>query len=75
MSGTSRDNEACSSLLSGHLDAEVIACEIELPVAVLARSTGQAELHRISQLWSAVVDLYAGNKDHARTFLRAPNRN
>ena len=75
MPGTSRNNEACSSLLSGRLDAEVIAGEMELPVAVLARTTGQAELRRICQLWNAVVDLYAGNKAHALTFLRAPNRN
>jgi hypothetical protein len=39
------------------------------------QSVGQDELRRLYRIWVAVVDLYAGDKTHARIFLNAPNRN
>jgi hypothetical protein len=74
---------------SGRLDAARIAREIQLPVATIADAIGkkapsvrkhpdasslQPELRRVYRIWVAIVDLYAGNKKHARIFLNAPNR-
>ena len=75
---------------SGRLDASRIASEIQLPVSTIAEAIGkkapsvrkhpdasslQPELRRVYRIWVALVDLYAGNKKHARIFLNAPNRN
>ena len=74
---------------TGRLDAARIAHEIQLPVATIADAIGkkapsvrkhpdasslQPELRRVYRIWVALVDLYAGNKRHARIFLNAPNR-
>ncbi len=74
---------------SGRLDAARIAREIQLPVATIADAIGkkapsvrkhpdasslQPELRRVYRLWVAIVELYSGNKKHARIFLNAPNR-
>ena len=74
---------------SGRLDAARIAHEIQLPVATIADAIGkkapsvrkhpdagslQPELRRVYRIWVALVDLYAGDKKHARIFLNAPNR-
>ena len=74
---------------TGRLDAARIAHEIQLPVATIAVALGkkapsvrkhpdasslQPELRRVYCIWVALVDLYAGNKKHARIFLNAPNR-
>jgi len=74
---------------SGRLDAARIAHEIQLPVATIADAIGkkapsvrkhpdasslQPELRRVYRIWVTLVDLYAGNKKHARIFLNAPNR-
>ena len=74
---------------TGRLDAARIAHEIQLPVATIADAIGkkapsvrkhpdasslQPELRRVYRIWVALVDLYAGNKKHARIFLNAPNR-
>jgi hypothetical protein len=75
---------------SGRLDAARIARELNVPVSVIAEAIGrkapgvrkhpdasslQGELRRIYRIWVALVDLYAGDKKHARIFLNAPNRN
>ena len=75
---------------SGRLDAARIAHELNVPVGMIAEAIGrkapgvrkhpdasslQGELRRIYRIWVALVDLYAGDKKHARTFLNAPNRN
>src|ERR1700710_691199 len=74
---------------TGRLDAARIAHEIQLPVATIADAIGkkapsvrkhpdasslQPELRRVYRIWVALVELYAGNKKHARIFLNAPNR-
>ena len=74
---------------SGRLDAARIAHEIQLPVATIADAIGkkapsvrkhpdasslQPELRRVYRIWVTLVDIYAGNKKHARIFLNAPNR-
>ena len=74
---------------TGRLDAARIAHEIQLPVATIADAIGkkapsvrkhldvsslQPEMRRVYRIWVALVDLYAGNKNHARIFLNAPNR-
>jgi hypothetical protein len=75
---------------TGRLDAARIARELNVPVGMIAGAIGrkapgvrkhpdasslQAELRRIYRIWVALVDLYAGDKTHARIFLNAPNRN
>ena len=75
---------------SGRLDAARIARELNVPVSMIAEAIGrkapgvrkhpdasalQGELRRIYRIWVALVDLYAGDKKHARMFLNAPNRN
>jgi uncharacterized protein (DUF2384 family) len=75
---------------SGRLDAARIAHELNVPVGRIAEAIGrkapgvrkhpdasslQGELRRIYRVWVALVDLYAGDKKHARIFLNAPNRN
>jgi uncharacterized protein (DUF2384 family) len=75
---------------TGRLDASRIARELNVPVGMIAEAVGrkapgvrkhpdssslQAELRRIYRIWVALVDLYAGDKSHARIFLNAPNRN
>jgi len=37
-------------------------------------SSLQGELRRLYRIWVALVDLYAGDRVHARIFLNAPNR-
>jgi uncharacterized protein (DUF2384 family) len=74
---------------SGRLDAVRIARELNVPVATIAEAIGrkapgvrkhpdasslQSELRRIYRIWVSLVDLFAGNKAVARTFLNAPNR-
>ena len=74
---------------TGRLDAARIAHEIQVPVATIADAIGkkppsvrkhpdapslQPELRRIYRIWVALVDLYAGDKKHARIFLNAPNK-
>jgi uncharacterized protein (DUF2384 family) len=75
---------------SGRLDAARIAHELNVPVGMIAEAIGrkapgvrkhpdasslQGELRRIYRIWVTLVDLYAGDKKHARIFLNAPNRN
>jgi Protein of unknown function (DUF2384) len=75
---------------SGRLDAARIARELNVTVSMIAEAIGrkapgvrkhpdasslQGELRRIYRIWVALVDLYAGDKKHARIFLNAPNRN
>ncbi len=75
---------------SGRLDASRIADELNVPVGMIAEAIGrkapgvrkhpdanslQNELRRIYRIWVGFVDLYAGDKTHARIFLNAPNRN
>src|ERR1700733_15359289 len=75
---------------SGRLDAARIAHELNIPVGMIAGAIGrkapgvrkhpdasslQGELRRIYRIWVALVDLYAGDKSHARIFLNAPNSN
>ena len=74
---------------TGRLDAARIAHELNVPVGMIAEAIGrkapgvrkhpdasslQGELRRIYRIWVALVDLYAGDKTHARIFLNAPNR-
>ena len=74
---------------TGRLDAARIAHELHVPVGMIAGAIGrkapgvrkhpdasslQGELRRIYRIWVALVDLYAGDKTHARIFLNAPNR-
>jgi uncharacterized protein (DUF2384 family) len=74
---------------TGRLDAARIARELNVPVGLIAEAIGrkapgvrknpdasglQSELRRIYRIWVALVDLYAGDKAHARIFLNAPNR-
>jgi len=74
---------------TGRLDAARIARELNVPVGIIAEAIGrkapgvrkhpdasslQGELRRIYRIWVALVDLYAGDKTHARIFLNAPNR-
>jgi hypothetical protein len=75
---------------TGRLDAARIARELNVPVGMIADAIGrkapgvrkhpdasslQRELRRIYRIWIALVELYAGDKSHARIFLNAPNRN
>jgi hypothetical protein len=75
---------------TGRLDAARIARELNVPVGMIAEAIGrkapgvrkrpdasslQGELRRIYRIWVALVELYAGDKKHARIFLNAPNRN
>ena len=74
---------------SGRLDAARIAHELNVPVGMIAEAIGrkapgvrkrpdasslQGELRRLYRIWVALVDLYAGDRVHARIFLNAPNR-
>ena len=74
---------------TGRLDAARIARELSVPVGTIAEAIGrkapgvrkhpdasslQSQLRRIYRIWVSLVDLYAGNKVHARIFLNAPNR-
>jgi uncharacterized protein (DUF2384 family) len=74
---------------SGRLDAARIAKEMGVPVATIAGAIGrkapgvrkspdagslQQSLRRLYRVWVALVDLYAGDRLHARIFLNAPNR-
>ena len=73
---------------SGRLDAARIAQELNLPIGTIAEAIGrkaaavrknldasglQAQLRRIYRIWVSLVELYAGNRAHARTFLNTPN--
>jgi hypothetical protein len=73
---------------SGRLDAARIARELNVPVATIAEAIGrkapgvrkhpdanslQSELRRVYRIWVSLVELFAGNKAVARTFLNAPN--
>ena len=75
---------------TGRLDAARIARELNVPVGMIADAIGrkapgvrkhpdasslQRELRRLYRIWIALVELYAGDKSHARIFLNAPNRN
>jgi uncharacterized protein (DUF2384 family) len=74
---------------TGRLDAARIARELNVPVGMIAEAIGrkapgvrknpdasslQSELRRLYRIWVTLVDLYAGDKAHARIFLNAPNR-
>jgi uncharacterized protein (DUF2384 family) len=74
---------------TGRLDAARIARELNIPVVTIAEAIGrkapgvrkhpdasslQGQLRRIYRIWVTLVELYAGNKTHARIFLNAPNR-
>lgn len=75
---------------TGRLDAARIAKEMNVPVGMIAEAVGrkapgvrkhpdasslQRDLRRIYRIWVALVELFAGDKSHARIFLNAPNRN
>ena len=75
---------------SGRLDASRIAKEMGVPVATIASaihrkapsvrkspdaSSLQEGLRKLYRVWTALVELYAGDQGHARIFLNAPNRN
>lgn len=75
---------------TGRLDAARIAREMNVPVGIIAEAIGrkapgvrkhpdasslQGELRRLYRIWTGVVDMYGGDKTHARIFLNAPNRN
>jgi uncharacterized protein (DUF2384 family) len=75
---------------SGRLDAARIAKEMGVPVATIAGAIGrkapgvrkspdasslQQSLRKLYRVWITLVDLYAGDRLHARIFLNAPNRN
>jgi uncharacterized protein (DUF2384 family) len=75
---------------TGRLDAARIAHDLNVPVGMIAEAIGrkapgvrkhpdasslQGELRRLYRIWMAVVEMYAGDKTHARIFLNAPNRN
>ncbi len=75
---------------TGRLDAARIARELNVPVGMIAEAVGrkapsvrkhpdasslQGGLRRIYRIWVSLVELYAGDKSHARIFLNAPNRN
>ncbi len=74
---------------SGRLDAVRIAKAMGVPVTTIAAAIGhkapsvrkspdasnlQQSLRKLYHVWVTLVDLYAGNKLHARIFLNAPNR-
>jgi uncharacterized protein (DUF2384 family) len=74
---------------SGRLDAARIAKEMGVPVATIAGAIGrkapgvrkspdassiQQSLRKLYRVWVTLVDLYAGDRLHARIFLNAPNR-
>jgi uncharacterized protein (DUF2384 family) len=74
---------------SGRLDAARIAKEMGVPVATIAGAIGrkapgvrkspdassiQQSLRKLYRVWVTLVDLYAGDRMHARIFLNAPNR-
>jgi uncharacterized protein (DUF2384 family) len=74
---------------TGRLDAARIARELSIPVGTIAEAIGrkapgvrkhpdasslQGELRRVYRIWISLVELYAGDKSHARIFLNAPNR-
>jgi uncharacterized protein (DUF2384 family) len=73
---------------SGRLDAVRIAKAMGIPVTTIAAATGhkapsvrkspdasnlQQSLRKLYHVWVTLVDLYAGDKLHARIFLNAPN--
>jgi uncharacterized protein (DUF2384 family) len=73
---------------SGRLDAARIAKEMGVPVATIAGAIGrkapgvrkspdasslQRSLRKLYWVWVPLVDLYAGDRHHARIFLNAPN--
>jgi hypothetical protein len=75
---------------TGRLDAARIAREMNVPVGKIAEAIGrkapgvrkhpdasslQGDLRRIYRIWTGAVELYAGDKAHARIFLNAPNKN
>ncbi len=83
-------NSALFNPVTGRLDAARMARELNVPVGLIADAVGrkapgvrkhpdssslQGELRRIYRIWMALIDLYAGDKSHARMFLNAPNRN
>jgi len=74
---------------SGRLDAARIAKEMGVPVATIADAIGrkapgvrkspdasslQQSLRTLYRIWVTLVELYAGDRLHARIFLNAPNR-
>ena len=74
---------------SGRLDAARIAKEMGVPVATIAGAIGrkapgvrkspdasslQQSLRTLYRVWVTLVELYAGDRLHARIFLNAPNR-
>lgn len=74
---------------TGRLDAARIARELSVPVGTIAEAIGrkapgvrkhpdasslQSQLRRVYRIWVSLVELYAGDKVHARIFLNAPNR-
>lgn len=75
--------------VSGRLDAARIAREMGVPVTTIAGAIGrkapgvrkspdasslQQSLRKIYRVWVTLVELYAGDRAHARIFLNAPNR-
>ena len=74
---------------TGRLDAERIAREFDVPVAIIAEairrnasgvrktpdaSSLQDGLRRLYRIWVALLDLFAGDKTNTRIFLNAPNK-
>ena len=74
---------------TGRLDAARIAKEMNVPVSMIAEAIRrkapgvrkhpdatslQGELRRLYRIWAGIVEMYAGDKTHARIFLNAPNR-
>jgi uncharacterized protein (DUF2384 family) len=74
---------------TGRLDATRIAREMNVPVVLIAEAIGrkapgvrkhpdasslQGQLRRIYRIWVTLVELYSGDKSHARIFLNAPQR-
>ena len=74
---------------TGRLDAERIAREFDVPVAIIAEairrnasgvrktpdaSSLQDGLRRLYRIWAALLDLFAGDKTNTRIFLNAPNK-
>src|ERR1035438_4804043 len=82
-------NTALFTRRSARLDAARIAKEMGVPVAMIAGAIGrkapgvrkspdasslQEGLRKLYRVWVTLVELYAGDRTHARIFLNAPNR-
>jgi Protein of unknown function (DUF2384) len=89
MAGTQVLHPTLFNASTGRLDAERIAEEMAVPVKVIADALGlkapgvrknpdatrlQTDLRRIYTIWTTLVELYSGDKTHARIFLNTPNR-